>query len=63
MRDDGRGWDGNSAGGERGTFGLLGIRERARLLGGSVLVTLAPGQGSQLTVTFHNRALGGQGKG
>lgn len=62
VRDDGRGWDGNSAGGERGTFGLLGIRERARLLGGSVLVTLTPGQGLELAVTFHKSALGGQGK-
>ncbi|MEK7493141.1 MAG: histidine kinase, partial [Pseudomonadota bacterium] len=32
--------------------GLLGIRERARLLGGTVSIEHSPGEGFELVVTF-----------
>lgn len=54
VRDDGAGFDPEAvlqAG--RGTkFGLVGMRERAELLGGSLELQSAPGQGTRLVVTF-----------
>ena len=52
VRDDGRGWDGIPKDGARRSFGLLGVRERARLLGGTVAIEHPPGQGFELVVTF-----------
>lgn len=51
VRDNGHGI---ADGAERKTrsFGLLGIRERARLFGGSVALQTAPGQGFSLTVVL-----------
>lgn len=51
IRDNGRGIDTT---GEHKTrsFGLLGIRERARLFGGSVAMQTSPGQGFSLTVAL-----------
>lgn len=46
--DDGRGLDGTVDG---GGFGLLGVRERAERLGGSVAVVPAPGGGTTVRVT------------
>ena len=45
VRDNGRGM---ATGGESkpGSFGLVGLRERAYLLGGSVTIVSAPGQGT-----------------
>jgi signal transduction histidine kinase len=37
-------------GGKRRSFGLVGIRERAELLGGTVEITSAPGQGTRVVV-------------
>ncbi len=56
VRDNGLGVD---TGGERKTasFGLLGIRERARLFGGSVAMQTAPGQGFSLTVALSLAAI------
>lgn len=45
VRDDGRGMDDESS--ARG-FGLLGMRERARVLGGDLVVDSAPGRGVQI---------------
>lgn len=45
VRDDGQGATDTSGG-----FGLLGLRERARLLGGRVQIRTAPGQGFTLSV-------------
>jgi signal transduction histidine kinase len=45
VRDDGVGSDGRSAG-----FGLVGLRERAALLGGELRVESAPGDGHTLTM-------------
>ncbi|RLK45653.1 PAS domain-containing sensor histidine kinase [Cupriavidus plantarum] len=52
VRDDGRGWDGTASRDQRRSFGLLGIRERARLLGGTVSMRHAPGEGFQLAVSI-----------
>jgi ligand-binding sensor domain-containing protein/signal transduction histidine kinase len=49
VRDDGRGFDPNTNGG--GRFGLVGMRERAAEMGGSLAVKSAPGAGSEVTVS------------
>jgi PAS domain S-box-containing protein len=52
VRDDGIGFEVRpvlAARGERG-LGLLGVRERLDALGGSLLITSAPGQGTQLLI-------------
>ncbi len=49
--DDGKGFD--AAGGSRsGGMGLLGMRERAERLGGSVVIETAPGEGTAVAVTL-----------
>ncbi len=51
VKDDGRGFDGAKAfeaGAQRGRLGLLGMRERAELLGGRLTVESRPGQGTTL---------------
>lgn len=50
IRDDGRGFD--TAGVPRGRYGLLGLRERARLLGGSLVLRSRPGAGTTVSVTI-----------
>jgi two-component system sensor kinase len=53
IQDNGHGWSGAPpAVGERKPLGLLGIRERARLLGGQATITHAPGGGFRLSVSF-----------
>ena len=55
VRDNGRGFhvDRVIAGAERGSnMGLLGIRERAALLGGVAMITSTPGAGSEVRVRF-----------
>lgn len=54
IEDDGRGFDAQRlAGGEvRPGAGLVGIRERVALLGGSFGITSAPGQGTQLDIAI-----------
>lgn len=49
IEDAGRGFDPAAATGEG--FGLLGVRERVRLLGGECAVQSAPGKGTRLTVS------------
>ncbi|NUQ38491.1 MAG: sensor histidine kinase, partial [Caldilineales bacterium] len=39
-----------AGGGAGGGWGLLGMQERAGLLGGSILIDAAPGQGTAITV-------------
>jgi signal transduction histidine kinase/ligand-binding sensor domain-containing protein len=49
VKDDGGGFDPDGAFSTgRGHFGLLGMRERARRMGGEVSVTSAPGQGTSV---------------
>ncbi len=50
IRDDGSGFDSTEANGRAGHYGLIGLRERARLVGGSLEVTGMPGQGTTLTL-------------
>ncbi|MFQ5400494.1 MAG: sensor histidine kinase [Anaerolineae bacterium] len=45
VHDDGAGFE-TSRAGEQGGFGLLGMKERAALAGGQVMVESAPGQGT-----------------
>jgi signal transduction histidine kinase len=51
VRDDGRGDAGDPAGRPRG-FGLLGVRERVALVGGSVDVATRPGEGFRVRVVL-----------
>lgn len=52
IRDDGIGFDPSST--PPGHYGLIGIRERARLAGGQLTIHSQPGTGSQLLVHFSN---------
>jgi NarL family two-component system sensor histidine kinase YdfH len=51
VRDDGAGFDVEAVAGLAGHYGLRGLRERARLLGGTLDVTSAPGQGTTIRLT------------
>lgn len=46
VKDDGQGFDPERIPG--GRFGLVGLRERAKLLGGSLTVTTQPGRGTEV---------------
>lgn len=59
IEDDGAGFDANSAAGER-QFGLLGIRERAELLGGRLTIESELGQGTNLFIQIPLGALESQ---
>lgn len=48
IRDDGTGFDPVAVAGQAGHYGLLGLRERARLAGGVLEVESAPGAGTRL---------------
>ncbi len=53
IQDNGHGWSGAPpAPGERKPLGLLGIRERARLLGGQATIVHTPDSGFRLSVRF-----------
>ena len=51
VRDDGRGFD-VAASAQRRSFGLLGMRERAIALGGSVDIRSVPGEGTVIGLTI-----------
>lgn len=52
VEDDGRGFVvGAQPDGERRSFGLVGIKERAELLGGTVAIASVPGKGTRVVVT------------
>jgi signal transduction histidine kinase/streptogramin lyase len=54
-RDDGRGFAQDSAQeGSLGGFGLIGISERAQLLGGRAAIQSAPGQGTTVTIEINS---------
>ncbi len=52
IEDNGRGFVRSASDGEpvRGGFGLLGIAERVRLMGGTCVVDSSPGHGARLTI-------------
>jgi signal transduction histidine kinase len=54
VRDDGSGFD-PSAGEQAGHFGLIGIRERSRNLGGLCEIHSAPAQGTSVEITVYNK--------
>jgi len=58
VRDDGQGFDPEAAG--HAGFGLQGIRERVKRLGGSLRLQSAPGQGTELDVTVDTSARSGE---
>jgi signal transduction histidine kinase len=52
VSDDGRGFDHRPIGSrERQAWGLLGIEERATLLGGTATIRCASGEGTQVEVS------------
>jgi signal transduction histidine kinase len=52
VQDDGVGFvNGSQPSGDRRNFGLVGIKERAELLGGTADIKSAPGQGTKVIVT------------
>lgn len=52
IRDDGKGWavEGTRPDSQRAGFGLVGISERAQLLGGTPRIQSAPGQGTIISI-------------
>jgi PAS domain S-box-containing protein len=53
VQDNGIGWDGRTAPSAEGrSMGLVGVRERARLLGGAATMEYRPGDGFRLAVRF-----------
>jgi two-component system, NarL family, sensor histidine kinase YdfH len=52
VQDDGTGFDPQSAAGQSGHYGLLGMRERARLAGGSLEIKSQPGAGARVCLSL-----------
>jgi len=56
VQDDGVGFDrltvSDASGSVDGGFGLTGMRERLRMLGGSLMIESAPGEGTSITVAL-----------
>jgi signal transduction histidine kinase/ligand-binding sensor domain-containing protein len=54
MRDDGVGIPGDvlAHGHKDGHFGMIGMRERAEKIGGSLMISSSPGTGSEITLTL-----------
>jgi NarL family two-component system sensor histidine kinase YdfH len=50
IRDDGTGFDMSEQTGAEGHYGLLGMRERARLAGGTLLINSEPGKGTDVVL-------------
>lgn len=50
IRDDGRGFDQAASNGGSGHFGLIGMRERAEQIGGSLSIHSANGSGTEIVV-------------
>jgi signal transduction histidine kinase len=50
IRDDGKGFD--PAITKKRRYGLQGIHERARLLGGSAIIDTSPGKGTEIRATL-----------
>ena len=50
IRDNGIGFDPSEADGRSGHYGLVGMRERARLYGGSLTIESQPSQGTTLKI-------------
>jgi signal transduction histidine kinase len=59
LHDDGKGIDA-AVEGERKTFGLLGMRERAGMLGGELTVQSSPDAGTSVVMTIPRTAQQGR---
>jgi len=59
ISDNGKGFDAHSASetSGRGGFGLLGMRERVRMLGGTLAIESAADQGAQIKIELWKRKL------
>ena len=55
VEDDGRGFDADQVPGER--YGLVGLNERARLLGGRLHLQTSPGEGTRVEVSIPSEAI------
>jgi NarL family two-component system sensor histidine kinase YdfH len=55
VQDDGIGFNTDTIGQLSGHYGLVGIRERVRLLGGEVDIRSGPGEGTTIEVTVPGR--------
>jgi len=55
VRDDGIGFAPEVVAGQGGHYGLLGLRERARLAGGQLEIRSAPGAGTTIRLSIPNR--------
>lgn len=62
VQDDGKGLDEGAGGGKAGSFGLIGIRERAIMLGGQASLSSRPGEGTlvEVSIPFQGAAGGAQ---
>lgn len=56
IEDDGRGLPAGTSGGDGSGLGLLGMRERARRVGGSLRIESAPGRGTRVTLRVPARS-------
>lgn len=52
IHDDGIGFDPAEVSDQVGHYGLLGLRERARLMGGELMITSSPGAGTSIQIQF-----------
>ena len=59
IHDNGKGFTPGAAnpGPHEGGFGVIGISERAQLLGGSAVIQSAPGQGTTVIIEIDSRSL------
>lgn len=62
IEDDGQGFDVERVLSRRGRYGLSTMKERAELLGGSLMVQSAPGQGTTITVEIDRDGKDGTAK-
>ncbi|HEX9714585.1 MAG TPA: ATP-binding protein, partial [Desulfurivibrionaceae bacterium] len=60
IRDNGRGFDPANSSSSK-SLGLLGMRERAAILGGRVEISSAPGKGTRVTAWIPLRSSEGSG--
>jgi signal transduction histidine kinase len=60
IRDDGVGFDLVAVSESGGHYGLVGLRERARLAGGNLQVISAPGAGTTLSIRLPLESAGAE---
>ncbi|HPU49815.1 MAG TPA: ATP-binding protein, partial [Syntrophomonadaceae bacterium] len=65
IKDEGCGFDLDKINQQRESYGILGMKERARLFGGELQILTQPGEGTQviIKVPLEGEASDGQNKG